>query len=335
MREHIEYESIVAMLEQADRAAKLGRIHKGSWQRSVCRGEAVVVRNFADWAACKRACTEVWQAGIAQVEAVAQKIEHGPVPLPLRRTRRTKFRQDDGDQVDVDRMRAGQEFWRTSEREFTTGPQNIVIATNTATVKDIGPHVLFWRGVTAVVLADILENAGYRVELLACRSTSHIMQVLQLKAFDQPLDIPNVINGLSGWFYRTVMFQASYLAKDEFARGTGKDNEPQHIWESTQELVDHAGECKLLTIDGIWSEVRAIDKITEIIKTFRSDPEPEIVEEIPVPDDTTKGNDANKATIGNPTPKPLPPMKRTKMPKWKPAKREKAVKYKPINRSED
>ncbi|MHB1422633.1 MAG: DUF7192 family protein [Gemmataceae bacterium] len=130
-----------------------------------------------------------------------------------------------------------------------------------------------WRGAVAIILADLLEACGYRVELWAVnyctrayRDGSSAFQAVRLKASESPVDIASLVNGIAGWFYRTVVFQSYYVPTEKVLRTLGhcqtiRDNEPL-----IQEL---AGNARILTIDGVWDR-DAVRDGSRILSAYRT-----------------------------------------------------------------
>ena len=77
------------------------------------------------------------------------------------------FSEDNGDELDYDRLRDGRDFWRTSRRENTHGPSTITIVVNVGAGCRVKHEDILWRGAAAIALATRLEEAGYRVEIWA------------------------------------------------------------------------------------------------------------------------------------------------------------------------
>ena len=73
-----------------------------------------------------------------------------------------------------------------------------------------------------------------------------------LKRADQPMDASTLVNALSGWFYRTVCFQAYYVEEVTPSSGLGR---PVPLSPEHQFVKEHAGNGKALVVDSIWSEL--------------------------------------------------------------------------------
>lgn len=78
------------------------------------------------------------------------------------------FLGDEGDEVDMDRMRAGEEdvAWRSMRRiESKKRSKYVTLEIVGDVAFTAGQSEYVWNGVQAAVLADILESYGYRVEI--------------------------------------------------------------------------------------------------------------------------------------------------------------------------
>jgi hypothetical protein len=100
---------------------------------------------------------------------------------------------DDGDEVSKDRLNGGQvdSCWRTTRRELSDGPEVVTIETNWGGNGNVTAEQLFWQGAAAACMTDLLESAGYRVEVYAAdcgrQKDGRIMTVrVQIKEADQP-----------------------------------------------------------------------------------------------------------------------------------------------------
>ena len=75
------------------------------------------------------------------------------------------------DEICKDRLQSGQidQCWRTMRRSPFVAPQTVAIETAWGGHYGQTPEELFWQGAAAAVMTDILEDAGYRVEVYANR----------------------------------------------------------------------------------------------------------------------------------------------------------------------
>ena len=100
------------------------------------------------------------------------------------------------------------------------GATTVTVLTNLDAGCSDGPHSVFWRGAAAIATADILEQAGYMVELIMwCKGLyvydsprSEQLTILRLKEAGDPLDMQALCCGLSAWYLRVVVFGSFHLA---------------------------------------------------------------------------------------------------------------------------
>jgi len=108
---------------------------------------------------------EGWPEGSKMILNIADAIRpHLPRPKDLRRM--IAYR-DSGDELDVERMYAGKmdSMWRTRKRKYAPTETNITIASHYCTVS-FHPSQTILSGGISVALAYLLEQFGYRVEIL-------------------------------------------------------------------------------------------------------------------------------------------------------------------------
>lgn len=133
----------------------------------------------------------------------------------VRTKKRRKVRRDQGNELDIHRVLAGDlpRAWNTTQKvEVFPGKKrgkHVTIAIQLFAACVYSGEQLFWKGATALMLAEQLTRAGYVVEILgafccteltADTSKLHIVSVT-LKSFDQRLNPASVIvtTALSGF----------------------------------------------------------------------------------------------------------------------------------------
>lgn len=86
---------------------------------------------------------------------------------PPRLIKRRRQWMDDGDELDYERMRAGltDQMWKTASRRKMVGPRVIDISTSFGGNCWNDSETLFWNGAAMLVIADLLEQAGYQTEI--------------------------------------------------------------------------------------------------------------------------------------------------------------------------
>jgi len=132
-----------------------------------------------------------WPEGAERLQALTGKLA---AQLPHAKSiRRRLLWAENGDEVCRDRLQSGQidQCWRTMRRVPWAAPQTVAIETAFGGLFRQTPEELFWQGAAAAVLTDILEDAGYRVEVYANRvsevsSHRHCTRI-KVKEADMPM----------------------------------------------------------------------------------------------------------------------------------------------------
>lgn len=207
------YDSVDEAVRQAGNSpcGEMYRCDNGGY-RSHWGNEDFVGRYFTQWSDVVKATRLLWAHGVQTVDKMAEELVRSDIPTPKDRRRRLRFNEYDGDEVDLDRLRAGQPFWRCSARETVDGPVTINVFVDTTTPCDEDHSNILWRGAAGIALAIVMESVGYRVRLWCVQGSEGYHDKRQftgtlLKEADQPLDKSTLANAVSGWFYRTVTFR--------------------------------------------------------------------------------------------------------------------------------
>lgn len=188
------------------------------------------------WTETVMAVDTYWDEGMDIYNKLKEDLENDRLPPPKDVRRKGHWSEEGGDEVDIDRLRRGLPFWRTTRRELREGPRTITILNNISTPCFWDSQAILWRGVASVCLTELLEAAGYRVELVACnfvddayesgggydeKQHRHCSSV-RLKEPNEPLDVATLVNSVSGWCFRTLffasLFQAQYRPTDWMGR---------------------------------------------------------------------------------------------------------------------
>lgn len=183
-------------------------------------------RDFSTFEEITRAVDSMWTHGIDRIEEMSRELERENLPKPTVVRRRRVWDDYAGDEIDVDRYRSADPYFRDTVRARTSGPRLISFLVQLGQNAWMESDALFWRGALAITLARIIEDAGYRSEITAFTMgantvsgpTPHVLSSVRLKEAGDPLDIGSLVNVTSGWFFRTVMF-ASWTAPGEKLNG--------------------------------------------------------------------------------------------------------------------
>lgn len=203
-----------SMGEMADEAVKVMPLYPEQ-VRYALNDPKWIGRDFRGGIAnVRKATDEAWGEGLRHYDEMMDELRKEHLPPPKNIRRRSAWSEDGGDEVCLDRLKVGQPYWRTTHRDARPGPLNVTIITDIATSCSVEHQKILWRGAAAVCLTQLLEEAGYRVELWAagyCRNAfqsgydSHASAACYKRSSD-PLDVSTMISGISGWCYRTLFF---------------------------------------------------------------------------------------------------------------------------------
>lgn len=176
-------------------------------------------RQFSGWDDVLTKINIEWPEGLAILDRMKRQIQDEQLEPPKSLKRRAAWDEDDGSEVDIDRLQKGQPYWRTTRRVHRPGPIAISVIANLGALQSVSAENILWRGASMIVLTELLEQAGYRVELWGARYGIEAYQngdnnayAIQLKGSMDLLNPSSLINAVSGWAYRTVGFGTNYLS---------------------------------------------------------------------------------------------------------------------------
>lgn len=222
-------------------------------------------RYFANGEECLKAEGETWEEGVKVIEDLISKLE-GQMPAPVSRRRKPRWMEDDGSDLCLDRLRSGQPYWRESRRQNTHGPSTITLVVDVTTSGGVKADDALWRGAAAVAMTKVLEDAGYRVELIAVSSQTRCWTrafggeskngafAVTLKKPEQPVNLSSLTNWISAWAYRSLWF-SSWNLKGEMSWGYGTCV----LLKDSPAIVDAlTTDTNRLVISDCWKEATAI-----------------------------------------------------------------------------
>lgn len=263
------YGTVDEMLKASDQAHAAGRRYYRDGQIEDNAGW--IGRHYKGWDEVQAEANSDWPVGQRIVAEMLAKLSSVELPAPVSVKRRACWSEDGGDELDNDRLRAGQEYWRTTRRQSTRSPRTISVVASVSTSYGHKPEDVIWRGAAAVVLANLLENAGYQVELWAAdysrrtyKDGASRFTGVCLKRADQPVDVATVINAVSGWFYRLVFFQEHFVETRSEADAPGLGF-PQPLSRAGEQIAEMVGNADTVLIDGVFDECAAVAKIRQVI----------------------------------------------------------------------
>lgn len=212
-----------------------------------------------------------WPNGVRKLRSIIDDLD-----LQVRGIgrRRRKHFADFGDDVDMQRVYAGNldRAWDSFKMvEDTTRPKAITIAVGVMGNHRVEPEQFFWRGATALLIADALTTAGISVRIIGYSHTEKVWKhgpritrrQWVVKDHGQPLDLDRLTLMLcSGGFARHYSFkidEARYVWEDDkIARGYGRALHRDWWGEVENESV--------IQIKEIWSEAQCLQYIADLMR---------------------------------------------------------------------
>jgi hypothetical protein len=266
------YDGINEQVQAVLAASRLDKVYNVPLQEHVFiwGSFAQTTAPFKGWDDVARMVTARWEAGVRVVEEMMRKLDKAKLPRPESIRPRKVFREDDGQSVDIDRLWEGQPYWRGLQRQKVGGPRVISLLVQIGANGYVDSQDLLWRGATALCVAKKLEDAGYRVEILgydyglyALASGRHCCQATWVKRSQDKLNIPSLVNALSGWYFRTVNFGSLSLVPDDMP-GPGFGSETT----ITPEILQHLtrGLITPWIIHEVWSQEQAIASVSQLLE---------------------------------------------------------------------
>lgn len=203
--------------------------------------KSFVGRAFNNWEEVQKAAKSCWAEGIYTCQEFINRLKDIELPEVKDTRRKTRYSDDDGDEVDFEKMYSGDEkFFRKTEREDSTGVKDVSIYIDTTTPCNKDSSDILWRGAAAIALAYLLEARGYRVELWVVNGSklyggesTRVLTSCCLKKASDPLDLSTLVNAVSGWMYRTKIFSVlenlCRIRGKQVALGLGECTSPSEM----------------------------------------------------------------------------------------------------------
>jgi hypothetical protein len=219
------------------------------------------------WDEAKVLLEKGWPEGAERLRTLAGKLA---AQVPQAKSIRRKLTwADDGDEICRDRLQSGhiEQCWRTMRRSPFVAPQTVAIETTWGGHYGQTAEELFWQGAAAAVLTDILEEAGYRVEVYANRVSEwngkhHCIRV-KVKEADMPMRLDGMAAVLChAGIFRTFGFLC--IEQAEFEIGSWGHGHGQELNPRAAEMLN--GGTESLHIGAISTESEAVEVIQRLIE---------------------------------------------------------------------
>jgi hypothetical protein len=222
-----------SMAEMTERTLAIPQARRAGANKSIQR-IAWIGREFEVLEQASHAIHADWQEGLDIIADLRRTLAEVQLPKPKTARRTRRWSEDNGDSVDNDRLRSGQEYWSSTIKAEQTGPKTVSIHVAVTASSEVDSRDIFWRGAAAVTLAEWLQEAGYRVRITGYEMTEDLyvrkgcksatipnLITCVLKDHADPFNVSLLVNALSGWCFRTTWFAAKALGELEYADGLG------------------------------------------------------------------------------------------------------------------
>jgi hypothetical protein len=233
-------------------------------------------RKFSSDEEAVKAVSLPWDEGITRIsEMLVELRKEVRLPKPVSLKRQKVWSDEDGDEIDFDRLRSGEPFYRTTKKSNAIRVRQITLIVDIGGAASRSPDELMWRGVAAVALAKLLEDAGYRVEIWTIQaarggfiSGKGNCVLTQLKGMKDRLNIGTIASCVSAWYFRTVGFLSYNLYRDEEAKSSlGNATED---YDEMLNMIEPDAD-KRLVIKGLWSRDACGAIVKETIERLNSE----------------------------------------------------------------
>jgi len=199
------------------------------------------------------------------------RVELGDLPK-IASIQRKRVWAEDGEDFDIERVYCGayDKPWQKFQMNLKAGSaRNVRLVVNTVASADNAGPALRWRGAAACVLADVLEDAGYQVEIVMCEyvrnlkigeyNNTHYLFEVPVKKYGEPVNLAHLAATVATQSaLRVAMFHANLASVPDCNEGLGNCvNEvppeplmaPSDIWVDAIFCKKDAVECLQYTID--------------------------------------------------------------------------------------
>src|SRR5260370_12230888 len=146
------------MLREADRSRRVGH------DRCAVDRPSFIGRQFENWDDVMANANGDWPVGQRIVQEMLRELEGIDIGRPTSVARRRCWSEDAGDELCVDRLRAGQPYWQGTSRQRVTGSPIVSIVVNATASAHRNASDILWRGACGGVCEDLLGHGRCLVE---------------------------------------------------------------------------------------------------------------------------------------------------------------------------
>jgi hypothetical protein len=263
-----KFDSLAELVDESRKVRHLDPDHLGE---AHYKQRSFIGRSFTGFEDAAQALNSNWKHGMEVIERMLDELRSDRLPVPHNIRRRSAWSEESGDEICLDRLKVGQPYWRTTRRDHRPGPMHVTICANIGANSDTAADLILWRGAAAVCLTELLEQAGYRVELIGLQSAVHAFEhrregwanSLTMKRPEEPLDISTLTNALSGWAFRTIWFTSALISGKPFTDSSlGKDASITHLLPLVTS-DEHA-----IVANNLWGHRDAVNWVRKQLEAF-------------------------------------------------------------------
>lgn len=221
----------------------------------------------------RRRVIEGWAEGAERIASMA-----GILPPEARSLRRRVVHAEFGNEIDIHRVYSGQlsRAWSLPRRSLRQAVREVTLVVPLGVKWSISAKQLFWRGAAILKMADLLQKAGYAVEIVGVCAAHNIdapgkldmIHTVQLKASSQPLDVSALAaTCCMVGFVRIYCFRAVASAPAQITSAMGYYKEAR-----LDKMVQHyiaselTGQHVITAPTDLYSQRAAEDWISESVK---------------------------------------------------------------------
>lgn len=235
-------------------------------------------RVATSWDGLHKFLSTPWPEATFMIREIVDAVKSTEMPKPVSIKRRMRWDDADGE-VDVDRVMQGEtEFYRRGKRQQVFGSSHVALLCNLDTDQHHSTNRtgVFFRSACAIAVADLLEDAGYSVEMWAwCRGDTVYAKpnhnqfiCCRFKEAGDPIDYDACCDTLSHWF-TTVAIYGAMAAVERPVTPIHQQGMHETIgpWLKYMDVAEGVRRVTVPTVTSSWMDADAVKSgITNAIK---------------------------------------------------------------------
>jgi len=265
----LEFDGIIDQVREARQACE--RFPEIAREFDITRGDWIG-RQFYDWSQVEAAASGSWPEGMATLTKLLDELSKAQLPEPKVIRRRGRWSEDTGAEINLDRYREAEPYWWNIQRTPVHGSRVVTMLVQVTGDASQTCEQMTWKGALAIALARIIEDAGYRAEIIAFNismgsygDNANSFWSVPIKAASDAIDMGTLVNVISGWYFRTVGFGSFVIGGAvELGEGLGYPGYPSA--KTVERLIGPGGKAWML--DDVWSFSQAVAKAKKLIPTL-------------------------------------------------------------------